>query len=255
MSESGEVTFPHGNISSVVHSGLKTKFTAVQEVIVRYFIETKYKSLTSTTLGSLLVRPPSARVGGSELDSFRFSLILIEIMHLLLRFGFYYNESLLVELMHTVFGILSSHKYRPDKDQFDFEPTPENLDIYSDDENDVELSNLPKQTKEAPKANATSTPSDDSLISWITNPQNQLTSDVDDGPRGVETKIEMNAPAPPPRAPTKQLLPSGKSSRALTPLVKSEELIRICRRHNSVFANKQQTEDESKEVEVIEHQL
>jgi hypothetical protein len=237
----------------------------VQEVIVRYFVDTKYnkESLLSAPLGTLLVRPPSLRVGGSELDSFRFSLILIEIMHLLLRFGFYYSESLLVELMHTVFGILSSHKYGAGQDQFDFEAAPESLDTDSDasaESSHIELSPVSNATKETPTSQNTTGGSDDSLINWITNPDNNLNSKVHG--RSDSTKLandlrDSESRAPIPSVP-KQIFSAastGNSNRVIVPLVKSEELIRICRRHDSVFANKLPTEDEKKEVEVLEHQL
>lgn len=267
LSESGEVTFSSLNPTSIVYSGVKTKFTAVQEVIVRYFVDTKYskESLISAPLGTLLVRPPSLRVGGSELDSFRFSQILIEIMHLLLRFGFYHNETLLVELIHTVFGVLSSHRYGASHDQLDFEASPEAPDTDtdsdpSDEAAQIELSTVSKQAREEPLTSLyTSESVDDSLINWITNPDNKLDSAAADSPKLANNSKERESSARFHSVPktinaaTKST--TDKLNQAPVPLVKSEELTRICRKHDTVFANKQHSEDEKTEAEVIEHQL
>ena len=87
----------------------------MQCIIGQFFLSSKFALHVGAnhTLGSLVIQCPSTRLGASEIDSYKFSLLLLEIMHLLVRRGFYHTEGHLLQAIHIAYGILSSHVFTP----------------------------------------------------------------------------------------------------------------------------------------------
>lgn len=111
ISSSGEVQYLDHSCSTFMGSPDKSKFKIGQCVIGEYFLGSRYALHISSdvVLGTLSISSPSSILGASEIDSYKFSLLLLENMHLLLRRGFYHSEQLLLQALHIAYGVLSSH--------------------------------------------------------------------------------------------------------------------------------------------------
>ena len=89
------------------------KFISIQCIIGKHFLGNQFalKVPNSQVLGSLIPSSPASITGGSEVDSYKFSLLLLQMVQLLLRAGFYHSEGLLLQAIHIAYGILHSHVY------------------------------------------------------------------------------------------------------------------------------------------------
>lgn len=113
MNELGEISFAEPQSGVFMSDTSLTKFERIQCIIGQYFLGSSFALHVdaSCALGSLIPQSPSSRLGASEVDSYRFSYLLLEIAHLLVRRGFYHSEGLLLQVIHIAYGVLHSHVY------------------------------------------------------------------------------------------------------------------------------------------------
>ena len=110
MNEQGDISFNEPQPGFMCDASLR-KFERIQCIIGQYFLGSAYALHVdaSCVLGSLISQSPASRLGASEVDSYRFSYLLLEIAHLLVRRGFYHSEGLLLQVIHIAYGVLHSH--------------------------------------------------------------------------------------------------------------------------------------------------
>jgi hypothetical protein len=254
-----------------LENGLKTKFEDVQEMIATWFLmstNVDIQGLSSYRLGDIAIAPPSSRLGGSELDSFRFSLVLLEIMHQLLKSGFYYSQDLLLQIMHIAFGVLRSHTFNERAV----------VDAISTN-NSVLEATIPGQTSDVPTGSKHHNNSIDlknnSVIEMTPTHAGEALSPSEDTEESevIAQRLRIHHVAkdlivrgPVARAGAKVIgnlmwktarnrsTQAEKSFRNLDP-TKSDDLIRICRRHDIAFHSKNPDNNEvAVVVEIMEHQ-
>lgn len=273
MNSDGTISYS-SNSTSFLESGERSKFQDVQEMMAKcFFMGENFDlgTLSSCRLGDLSIVSPLSRLGGSELDSYRFSLVLLEIMHLLLRSGFYYTEDLLLQVMHISFGVLTSHIFDENSNVDDASTSASIVETISKKPSTVSMEPQRRSTEAVSSGRYTINPAlevaqkkevemtsrqEEAEESEITSrrlgihhiAKDYITSRpvIRAGTRALESikgKISNNS----------LLVRKQKSMRDLDP-DKSDDLIRICRRHDVAYQSKTMARDESVLVEIMEHQ-
>jgi hypothetical protein len=91
----------------IVTSGDRTKFTEVQNIIAQYFLGIDNSHFQ---LDKMMNSAPRYVRGGSELENFRFSKTLLDIMKSLMSFGFYHDMKRIPEVFFIGSVVMASHR-------------------------------------------------------------------------------------------------------------------------------------------------
>jgi hypothetical protein len=91
----------------IVLSHDRRKFSEVQDVIAQYFLGIDYSHLR---LDKMINSAPKNVRGGSELENFKFSRVLLVLLKELMVLGFYHDIQRLPEIFYIAAVVMSSHR-------------------------------------------------------------------------------------------------------------------------------------------------
>jgi hypothetical protein len=91
----------------IVMSHDRKKFSEVQDVIAQYFLGLDYSHLQ---LEKMMSSAPKNVRGGSELENFKFSRVLLVLMKDLMGLGFYHDIHRIPEIFYIAAVVMSSHR-------------------------------------------------------------------------------------------------------------------------------------------------